>query len=503
MSTTTYPVHVDAQLDPRLSRWLWLVKWLLVLPHYIVLAFLWIAFVVMSVIAFFAILFTGRYPRSIFEFNVGVLRWTWRVAYYAYGALGTDRYPPFSLHDVPDYPAHLEVEYPEHLSRGLVLVKWWLLAIPHYIVVGLLLGGAGYAISGGGSDDPAVWGAGLIGLLVLVAGVMLLFTGRYPQQLYDLVLGLNRWVLRVAGYAALMTDKYPPFSLEQGGHETGDGNGSGVVIDPRPTAAPPVATPAPGPGPVSFPSASLPPTPARPRHQSGWTAGRIVSLVVGALFASMALGSGVAGAALVAADQVARDEDGFLMSGVQPLATSTYAIASTNVDLHVDAPAAFVPDAVFGDVKLSASSTDGSDTFVAIGPTARVERYLAGVRHATLVELTDGDPVYRTTSGSAPDSLPTGMDFWVAQSSGPGTQEITWPVQDGDWSAVVMNSDASPGIAVDVRAGAEAPALAWLSGILLITAAIALMLAVVFISVPLRAVSRAATTPDPTSQATA
>ena len=235
MSAVTYPVHVDAQLDSKVSRWLWLFKWLLAIPHYVVLAFLWLAFVVLSVVAFFAILFTGRYPRSIFEFNVGVLRWQWRVSYYAYGALGTDRYPPFTLRDVPDYPAHLEVDYPERLSRGLVLVKWWLLAIPHYLVVGLFLGGAGYYI-GNADDNSRLVATGLIPLLAVVAGVVVLLTGRYPQPLFDLLLGLNRWVLRVAGYAALMTDTYPPFRLDQGGHEGGDGTLS--VTSPSPTAHP-------------------------------------------------------------------------------------------------------------------------------------------------------------------------------------------------------------------------------------------------------------------------
>ncbi|MFF0341658.1 DUF4389 domain-containing protein [Kribbella sp. NPDC004875] len=220
MSTTTYPVRVDGRLDDRLNRWLWLVKWLLVLPHLFVLVALWIAFAVLSFVAFFAILFTGRYPRSIFDFNVGVLRWTWRVDFYAYSALGTDKYPPFTLREVPTYPAHLEVEYPEHLSRGLVLVKWWLLAIPQYIVVGFFVGGGTWFASQADNRTWG-WGGGLIGLLVLIAAIALLITGRYPQSIFDLVLGMNRWALRVAAYAGLMVDQYPPFRLDMGGDDPG------------------------------------------------------------------------------------------------------------------------------------------------------------------------------------------------------------------------------------------------------------------------------------------
>ncbi len=231
-----YPLRLEGAIDRPLSRGLWLVKWLLAIPHYVILAFLWIALLASTVIALFAILFTGRYPRSVFEFNVGVLRWSWRVGFYSYSALATDRYPPFTLADVPDYPARLEVDYPQSLSRGLALVKWWLLAIPHYLVVAVFID-AGWGVWGSGHEWALLPPGGLISLMVLIAAVVLLFTARYPKAIYDFVLGMNRWVFRVAAYCLLMTDRYPPFRLDMGGTEPSAGADAKVT--------PPAASPLP------------------------------------------------------------------------------------------------------------------------------------------------------------------------------------------------------------------------------------------------------------------
>ena len=204
----TYPVRLKGELTEPLSRGLWLVKWLLLVPHLIVLAALAVAFVVVTVIAFFAILFTGKYPRRLFDFNVGVMRWGWRVTFYGYGALATDEYPPFTLRSV-DYPADLEIDYPEKLKNGLVLVKWFL-AIPHYAVLA--------ALTGWSAGNAAGWSMpfiGLLGVLIIIVAVLLLFTKKYHKDIFQLVMGIQRWSFRVMAYVTLMTDEYPPFRLRE------------------------------------------------------------------------------------------------------------------------------------------------------------------------------------------------------------------------------------------------------------------------------------------------
>jgi len=207
-----YPVRVEGELSPPLSRWLWLVKWFLLIPHIVILVFLWLAFLLTTIGAFFALLFTGRYPRGIFDFNLGVLRWTWRVAFYSYSALATDRYPPFSLSEEPDYPARLGIGYPEWQRKGFPLIGWWLLGIPQYGLASIFAGaGVGWAWQYG-------YG-GVVDVLMVVVALLLLFKNTYREDVFDVVMGFDRWVARVVAYAAFMTPQYPPFRFDSGPRE--------------------------------------------------------------------------------------------------------------------------------------------------------------------------------------------------------------------------------------------------------------------------------------------
>jgi hypothetical protein len=187
----SYPIRVDISYpEEGLSRWLIFVKWLLAIPHLIILYFLNIAFGVVTLIAAFAILFTTKYPEGLFKFAVGYRRWALNVN--AYISLMRDEYPPFTL-DPGQYPAVLEVDYPEQLNRFLPFIKW-LLVIPNIIAL-FFLAIAAFVV-------------------IIIAFFAILFTKTYPRGLFDFVVGVYRWSERANGYAYLFTDKYPPFSLK-------------------------------------------------------------------------------------------------------------------------------------------------------------------------------------------------------------------------------------------------------------------------------------------------
>jgi hypothetical protein len=197
-----YPVTFDVEYPQELSRWLIFVKWLLAFPHLLILYALQAVASVITFIAFFAILFTKRFPREMFVFVVGIYRWNANVG--AYVGLLRDEYPPFSW-EQGRYSLTYDVEYPEELSRWLPLVKW-LLVIPHWIVL-IFLGLA----------------AGVVGFIAFFA---ILFTKRYPEGLFRFVVGVNRYAQRVVAYASLLRDEYPPFSLDAWSRERRLGSSS-------------------------------------------------------------------------------------------------------------------------------------------------------------------------------------------------------------------------------------------------------------------------------------
>ncbi|WP_240181765.1 DUF4389 domain-containing protein [Nocardioides sp. 616] len=449
------------------------MKWLLVLPHVFLLAFLWAAYLVLSIVALVAIVVTGRYPRGIFEFNVGVMRWSWRVSYYAYSALGTDRYPPFSLWERADYPAHLYVEYPARLSRGLALVKWWLLAIPHYLVLGIFTGSAWTVAANGDADGvQSASGVGLLGLLVFFVAVALLFTGRYRPGLFDLVIGINRWMLRVGAYTGLMTDEYPPFRLDQGGTDPA----SRSVASTLETETPGVAGAAP-----SSPQASG----TVPDHSPRWGAGRVIGVVVGSVLALGAIGALLTGAVLASADEELRD-DGYLTTAKVEVQSPGYAIVSEKAELDDSDGLIDGLRDLLGELKVEATASQGGSVFVGIARTTDVRAYLDRVARSVVTDVAEDDSLKtRFVEGGAPRTAPGEAGFWVASSEGGGTQSITGSPSEGDWTLVVMNADASSPVVTRVALGATAPVVDGLVGILLVSGLVAGLLAAAILAASL------------------
>jgi hypothetical protein len=189
-----YPIEYEADYPQNgIARWRPFLQGLLLFPQIFVLFFVLIAaWFTFAWFAWWAILFTGRYPRGAFNFLSGVLRWGERVN--SFGSLMTEQYPPFTGQDDPSYPIRVRVQYPEGgIARWRPLVHW-LLAIPHFIVVYFL--GLAAAIA------------------LLISWFAIVFTRTYPPELFKFIAGVQRWRTRVSGYFLLMTEEYPPFSLD-------------------------------------------------------------------------------------------------------------------------------------------------------------------------------------------------------------------------------------------------------------------------------------------------
>jgi Domain of unknown function (DUF4389) len=437
-----YPLRVEARRDETLSRWLWLVKWALLIPHYLVLAVLWVGFVVLTLGAYLAVLFTGRYPSAIRSYNLAVLRWTWRVNYYGYQALGTDRYPPFTLADVPDYPARLQLTDTPPPPRWLPLVAW-LLAVPHILLLGALSGAARWTIDNG--DTTTAVPMSVVAAGILIAGLSLLFTARYPRGLYDLLVGVARWNLRVIAYVALLTPRYPPFRLDQGDSEPDD--------DPDGPAQ--AALP-------GVPAEETPgPQPARPA--SGSVAGAVTALVAGAVLLIPAVGLGAAGTALLVFDGM-RDSSGYVTSPVVRASSSTAAVTADGITIEGgDFWARNLSDV--GGVRITVASTSGKPVFVGIGRQAQVESWLSGTARDSIVDVSGNQATYDRTSGAVRAvPAPTGQDFWLASATGTQNATLEWQATDGNYTVVLANADGSVDVATRVRASAQIPDLTGLGG---------------------------------------
>ena len=461
MSDPAYPVRVDARLDDHLSRWLWLVKWLLAIPHYVVLAFLWLAFVVLSVVALVAILFTGRYPRV--DLRLQRRRAALDLAGHLLHVRRARHRPVPALHPrgatgLPRAPRDRLPRPPLPRAGAGEVVAAGDPALP----------GARASSSAAVGTPPrrprrAGWNGGLIGLLVLVAAVVLLFTGSYPRSIFDLVLGLNRWALRVAAYASLMTDVYPPFRLDMGGTDPG----TGVLT----LGIPPGTNPA-GPTPASTTHTSADGSP-----DDGAGTGRWWPAHVAAVRLTLGGGSGHRGRdRLDDGDDVAgpagrrprpqdrrqrpADDAGYLMSSTKTYGSPGFAVTSQNIDLSSDSANFDVASRWLGTVRIEAQSRTAGQHLRRHRPDQRRGR-LPPRRRAHDGQRPvgrprpPGDDVRRRRR----PALRRRRDLLGRLAHGQGQQTVTWEAEDGDWTIVVMNTEGTAPVAARVSAGAEVPIL--------------------------------------------
>jgi hypothetical protein len=205
-------------------------------------------------------------------------------------------------------------------------------------------------------------------------------------------------------------------------------------------------------------------TPHAPaKRRSG---GRIASIIAGAVAALLAIGFIAAGALLLWGDS-RKDEQGYLSTGKDGYATSTYALASHNLDVDLDGAGWVVDRGDLGNVRLKVESNAGNPVFVGIARTSDVSDYLRGTSYTSVSDV-DYSPFhasYREHGGDHRPALPANQGFWAASAHGSGTQTLAWDLKDGDWSIVVMNADGSRGVDTDISAGAKFPFLATLGWI--------------------------------------
>ena len=214
----------------------------------------------------------------------------------------------------------------------------------------------------------------------------------------------------------------------------------------------------------------MPPgTKAAPRR-SGWTGGRITALVIGVVMGLVSLGLVGSGAVALWADLTQRDAAGYVTTGVHDFSTFGSALATERIDLGDPGVEWLYSPLLLDEVRIRVTPDSPDSTlFVGVGPSADVDRYLAGVSH-TLISEFWGERV-RNIGGGAPGSAPGTQDFWVASDTGPGARTVLWSPANGSWTVLVMNADGRPGIAMVADLGAAMPALLWIAVALLVAGA--------------------------------